>query len=112
MPNKPLALKKLEAEDADDLDDKYKEMSVEEIKTQMLSFPTTKLADIIIANRYLGLYKDLAVTAMEELSKRRMSGDNFQYEQYIEDELKKLPKLDFTLPALGSLFDKIGSFKL
>lgn len=111
MQRKPLNLQELEAEDADETDDDYKEMTEEQIKENLITFSAIKLADIVIANRYLGLYKNLAIDAMAELGKRRVGGDSFQYEVYIEDKLKELPKLDFSLPALGSLFDQIRTFK-
>jgi len=50
-----------------------------------------KLAEIIITFRYLGLLKEQSILAMQELMNRRNSGDGFQYEDFIEKELKSLP---------------------
>jgi hypothetical protein len=36
---------------------------------------STKLAEMVVCYRYLGLYKDMSVLAMEELGKRRACGD-------------------------------------
>lgn len=104
-----LNLKELEADEINDAD--YEDLTVDEIKEKLPTFPSIKLADIVIANRYLGLYKELSVNAMEELGKRRVSGDKFEFETYIDDEFKKLPKLDFSLPDLGSLISQLGNFK-
>lgn len=101
----------LKALEADEMGDDYEDLTVNEIKGKLPSFPSTKLADIVIANRYLGLYKELSVDAMEELGKRRVAGDKFEFESYIDDEFKKLPKLDFSLPALGSLLNSLGNIK-
>ena len=104
-----LNLKELEADEINDAD--YEDLTVDEIKEKLPTFPSIKLADIVIANRYLGLYKELSVSAMEELGKRRVGGDTFEFEIYIDDEFKKLPKLDFSLPDLGSLINQLGNFK-
>lgn len=42
------------------------------------------LAAYIILYRTLGLERDIAVLAMYELSRRRMDGEVFDYESYIE----------------------------
>ena len=52
------------------------------------------LCALIISNRYLNLYKEESVKAMEELSSRRQKGENFDYESYIEDKLNSLPDLN------------------
>lgn len=54
-------------------------------------FNNIKLCDIIITYRYLGLMKDESISAMEELAKRRASGDVFEFEKYIEEKMKELP---------------------
>ncbi len=70
--------------------------------------PSTKLADIVIAFRYLGWYRDLSIKSMEELSKRREAGDSFQFEQYIEDNIAKLPKMDIKMPNLDNILKSFG----
>jgi hypothetical protein len=71
---------------------------------------STKLAEMIVAYRYLGLYKDVSMLAMEELGKRRANGDTFDFETHINDQLMKLPKLDFQKQGdIGTFFSKIGT---
>lgn len=72
---------------------------------------STKLADVIISYRYLGLFKDLSIKSMEELSRRRLSGDTFQFEKYIEDNLVTLPKLDMKVPNLDNILKNFGVMK-
>lgn len=50
------------------------------------------LASMIITYRSLGLFKDKAKEAMTELSKRQDNGDNFDYETFISQKLKEVPK--------------------
>lgn len=50
------------------------------------------LAGFIVAYRLLGIHKELSILCMEELSNRRNSGDTFNFEEYIENELKDAPK--------------------
>lgn len=41
------------------------------------------LAAIVVAYRALGVHKDLAIIAMEELVRRKAEGDDFDYEAWI-----------------------------
>jgi hypothetical protein len=50
------------------------------------------LAGYVIAYRLLGVYKELSILCMEELMNRRANGDIFDFEEYIENELKDAPK--------------------
>lgn len=50
------------------------------------------LAAIVVAYKSLGFNKQLAVAAMVELSNRQAKGDSFDYEQFIQQELDKIPK--------------------
>lgn len=56
------------------------------------NYSNEKLADIIITHRYFGLYENLSIAAMKELATRRTNGDKFEYEKYIEENLKSLPQ--------------------
>lgn len=54
-----------------------------------------KLCDIIIANRYLKVFKDLVSPCMLELAKRRKAGSDFLFENYIDEKLSEMPKFSF-----------------
>lgn len=95
-------------EDSEVDDDEEIDFSEEEIKNNLPKQSSTKLADIVLSFRYLGLYKELSVSAMEELAKRRLDGDSFQYEKYIEDNLNNLPKLDFKVPDFNNILKTYG----
>jgi hypothetical protein len=50
------------------------------------------LAGYVVAYRLLKIYKELSILCMEELMSRRAAGDDFNFEEYIENELKDAPK--------------------
>lgn len=52
------------------------------------------LAAQVIAYRALGINKKLAMICMAELSRRRIElGEEFDFESYIESEIKKIPEI-------------------
>lgn len=63
----------------------------------ILEMPSERLCEIIISHRYLGLFEKESIKAMEELSRRRSCGDQFEFELYIENNLNKLPKYSLNL---------------
>lgn len=67
-----------------------------------------QLADLIIGYRHFGFFKEYTTDIMKELSFRRQNGDKFDYEGYIEENIKDLPKISFEkqMPA-----DIINLFK-
>ena len=50
------------------------------------------LAAMVVAYRSLGLFKDQAKEAMSELAKRQDEGDDFDYESFISQKMKDVPK--------------------
>lgn len=77
------------------------------VQNNISKFSSNKLCEMIVCNRYFGSYKELALSAMEELSKRRINGDVFDFESYIDLSLKDLPKLDFSPPDLTNMLNKL-----
>lgn len=61
----------------------------EEIISKMTS---EALAANVVAYRSLSLNKNFAKKCMTELAKRKLKGDEFDYEKFISEELNKLPK--------------------
>jgi hypothetical protein len=43
---------------------------------------------------------------MEELSKRRLAGDTFHFESYIDKVYNELPVLDFSIPDIRSVLQQ------
>lgn len=70
---------------------------LEDFTKNLNQFSMRKLCEIIVADRYLGSLNKEAVMCMEELAKRRGDGDTFDYETFIETQLKKLPDFKINL---------------
>lgn len=82
------------------------------VKENIEKYTSEKLADMIIAHRYLGMFEGSCIIAMEELASRRGAGDTFHFEKYIADNLATLPKLEFAkVLNLNSLIQIMGAKK-
>ncbi len=99
-----------EIDEMDDSEDESLDFNEEEVRGNLPEYTSEKLADLIITYRYIGLYKELSISAMEELSKRRTAGDSFEFESYIDKELKELPALNFNIKDLD-IFQVFRGFK-
>jgi hypothetical protein len=70
------------------------------IKNNLVNYNSHKLCEMIACHRYLGFNQEVAIMCMEELSNRRVNGDSFDFESYIEQCLADLPPLNFSIPNL------------
>lgn len=95
-----------EANDCELDDSEKKELSEDDLK----SFSNEKLCSIIVCSRYLLNNSDLALKCINELGNRRSNGDSFNYEEYIELQLKKMPKINIqgTLDMFGNFINLKG----
>jgi len=76
-----------------------------EVKIISISERESKaLAATVVAHRAIGFCKQEAVAAMEELLVRKINGDTFDYNSYIEEKIKEMPE-----PTIGE--KQIESFK-
>lgn len=64
------------------------------------------LATRVVVYRVFGIDKDMAIASMQELVNRRENGDQFDYESFIENEVKAIPK-----PKKLNLSGIIGSMR-
>ena len=62
--------------------------------------PNDRLCEIIVVQRYLGIMQTEAIASMEELTNRRLAGDNFEYEKKIEEILSGLPNFNLDLKKI------------
>jgi len=83
----------------------------EELKAKVLASPSDALCEIIVCDRYFGGYEKLAIACMEELGKRRINGENFDFETYIDNSLKDLPVIDFKLPNISDAIKQMISMQ-
>jgi hypothetical protein len=92
----------------DDLEDDLEEMTFVQMDTQKIkdkipTFTSKKLCEMIVCDRYFGCYREIGLACMEELATRRIAGDEFDFESYIEKALAELPPLDFSIPDLRNV---------
>lgn len=77
--------------------------SIELFKTAIAdgSITSESLAAQVVAYRALKMNKEQAILAMAELGVRRAKGDTFEFEQFIDTELAKIPKIpEFNIKQL------------
>lgn len=75
-------------------------LDIDKIKSMLPSYTNEKLCEMIVCDRYFGFGQKIDIMCMEELAKRRMSGDSFDFENYIENQYKELPVLNLKTPDL------------
>lgn len=71
-------------------------LDIELIKKNIPDYNSKKLCEMIVCNRYFGFNQEITEICMQELSKRRINGDNFEFENFIDESTKSLPPLDFS----------------
>lgn len=76
------------------------------VKTNIPQYSSEKLCDMVVCDRYFGFNQKIAIMCMEELAQRRVSGDKFLFEDYIEKAFNELPKLDFVAPDLRTILNQ------
>jgi hypothetical protein len=86
-------------------------LDLEVVRSKVPSYTSEKLCEMIVCERYFGFHPDVAVMCMEELAKRRIGGDNFSFEDYIENAFNALPKLEFKMPDLRSVLNSVAGQK-
>lgn len=82
-------------------------LDVAKVKNLIPSYTSQKLCEMIAADRYLGISKEVAVACMEELAARRATGDVFEFEKCIEECMGKLPPLNFKTMDLRTTLQQI-----
>jgi hypothetical protein len=93
-----------------DSSESFIRLDLEVIKNNLPQYTSTKLCEMIVCDRYFGFNQKIAVMCMEELAQRRLTGDIFDFETYIEESLKQLPVLNFKMPDLQNTLRQMASF--
>lgn len=73
-------------------------LDIEKIKENISEYDSEKLCEMIVCDRYFGLEQKISTICMEELARRRIAGENFDFESRIDMALKTLPSLKFVMP--------------
>ena len=66
------------------------------------------LAAGVVIYKTLGINREFAIACMKELANRRKNGEDFNYEEFIEEEINKIPKISNSdyLKVSKSLLEK------
>jgi hypothetical protein len=99
--------------DLPDADQEIKQVSLnlDTVKKNVPNFSSQKLCEMIVCDRYFGLGKKVSAICMEELAKRRLAGDKFDFESYIDNAGKELPPLVFDMPDLRTMLNQAVKLK-
>jgi hypothetical protein len=82
-------------------------LDIEKIKKLIPTYSNEKLCEMIVCDRYFGFGEKFDTFCMEELAKRRVAGDTFNFESYIAQAQSELPVLDFTaIPDLRTIMNE------
>jgi hypothetical protein len=81
-------------------------LDLDQMQANISQYTTEKLCEMIVCDRYLGLEKKVSDICMEELAKRRIAGDPFDFETHIDTAYKSLPVLEFVIPDVRSLLSQ------
>lgn len=96
------------------------EEEVEEVKLDIVQmtanlpkYSNQKLCEMIVCDRYFGFEHKISTVCMEELAKRRLAGDAFNFEAYIDQVTKEMPVLDLSAaPDIRTILNQAISRKL
>jgi hypothetical protein len=86
-------------------------LDMDKIKENLPSYSNEKLCEMIVCDRYFGFGQKIQTICMEELAKRRIAGDTFDFESYIDKAHKQLPVLDFKKDIRDVLKQAMGRIK-
>lgn len=79
------------------------QLDLDQVKANLPTYSNEKLCEMIVCDRYFGFGKKIDIMCMEELAKRRIAGDTFNFESYIEKQYNELPVLDLKTPDLREI---------
>jgi hypothetical protein len=82
-------------------------LDLDKVSSLIPQYSSEKLCEMIVCDRYFGINKEITVMCMQELARRRIVGETFQFEQYIQDSLDKLPPLNFNMPDLRATLTQL-----
>lgn len=97
---------------SDDLPLEDVKLDLELIKKLLPQYSNEKLCEMIVCDRYFGFEQKISAICMEELSKRRIAGDIFNFESYIDQVHKEFPVIDLAIPDIRTVLNQVISRKV
>jgi len=88
-------------------DEEAARLDLEKIRGNLPAYTSEKLCEMIVCDRYFGMDKQISVMCMQELATRRIAGNQFTFEKYIEEAFGKLPTLNFSVPDLRTTLSQV-----
>ena len=88
-------------------------LDIDQITANAPKYSNQKLCEMIVCDRYFGFEHTVSTICMEELARRRLAGDTFNFEAYIEQTTKELPVLDLSVaPDIRTILNQAISKKI
>lgn len=84
------------------------QLDLEKVRDNIPKFSSEKLCEMIVCDRYFGMDQQISIMCMQELATRRIQGDLFPFETYIDQSLAQLPVLNFTMPDLRTTLSQLS----
>lgn len=78
-------------------------LDIDLVKKNIPIYSSQKLCEMIACARYFGMNNEISLYCMEELSKRRLGGESFMFEEIIEKCFQELPPLNLETPDLRTI---------
>jgi hypothetical protein len=95
----------------DDIGDDEEGISLEDamrnMKESIDKYSSEALCSIIASDRHLKINRELQVICLEELDRRRASGDLFDFDTCIKKKIDAYPKINMSLGKVQDLFDSV-----
>ena len=111
MTNKELEDFFLEEESEEDTENVT--LDFDQIKSNLPQYSKEKLCEMIVCDRYFGFEQKISLMCMEELARRRLEGDTFNYEDHIAKISKELPELNLNAaPDIRTILNQAISRKI
>lgn len=82
-------------------------LDLDKVRVNIPNYSSEKLCEMIVCDRYFSISPEITVMCMEQLAARRMAGDSFAFEAYIEEAYSRLPPLNFNMPDLRTILSKL-----
>jgi hypothetical protein len=96
-------MEKEESQEEPEIELKFNSLDMNLVKSNIPGYPSEKLCEMIVCDRYFGMGQGISVLCMEELAKRRVAGEIFPFEEKIEEKQKSLPPLNFEVPDIRTI---------
>jgi hypothetical protein len=84
------------------------QLDLDKVRENIPKFSSEKLCEMIVCDRYFGMDQQISIMCMQELATRRIQGDVFPFETYIDQSLAQLPVLNFVMPDLRTTLSQMA----